>query len=174
MTATASAICFGYSALPAYIQPGSAYSTEAKEVSKSADRIMVDVANSEALFGHKTEALSDLYDIIDSLFVDEDQADVDSTTLANASRFLDALPNDLSLPDISVDPDGSISFTWFKSRFSIFSAGVDKTEQIAYAWLDGSDKGHGVARFQSFALPARIMSMLRSIVPDEDAALGIT
>src|ERR1700692_4666525 len=77
-----------------------------------------------------------------------------ATQLAKA--FVGALPSDIPLPEIAAEPDGSISLDWFACRDRVFSLSVGETERLAYAWLDGSDHGHGVATFERDAIPAAV------------------
>lgn len=72
-------------------------------------------------------------------------------------EFIRAMPDDLPLPEFAREPDGSISLDWIQSRNRLFSLSVGATNRLAYAWLDGSDKGHGVARFDGKRIPSRII-----------------
>ncbi len=43
------------------------------------------------------------------------------------------------------------------------SLSVHGRGRVAYAWLDGTDKGHGVARFNGKELPEVLLSVIRSV-----------
>lgn len=165
------ALCLGYSALAGYARPSSAYSREAGEVSDAAQRVMQDRLGSESLFGKKMLGLSTLVATVDSVVVDEEQESVSAPARVNAEQFLLALPDALPMPEVSVDPDGAVSLTWFASRTRMFSVSIDETDRVAFAWLDGSDKGHAVARFRPPMLPDVVVSTLRSIVVNGSATL---
>lgn len=165
------ALCLGYSALAGYARPGSAYSREAGEVSDAACRVMRDRLGSESLFGKKMVGLSTLVATVGSVVADDEQEPVSALARGNAEQFLLALPEDLQMPEVGVDPDGAVSLTWFASRTRMFSASIDESERVAFAWLDGSDKGHAVARFRPPVLPEVLIAMLRSTTTDAGSAL---
>ena len=81
-----------------------------------------------------------------------------------AERFLRALPYRIPLPELAVEPDGSISLDWIRSRTRLFSVSVGRASRLAFAWLDGSDTGHGVARFDGQNVPPRILEGIEAVV----------
>jgi hypothetical protein len=121
-----------------------------------------------ALFGEKERAISELY----SLAVDcsyrgwdgEDASPIAPLVLKRAAGFLRAMPNGVPLPESAPEPDGSISFDWIASRTRVFSLSIGTNDRIAYAWTDGTDRGHAVARFDGDSLPPRILTGIREIV----------
>jgi len=163
----------GYPALAEYAQATSAISSEASRISEVAASVMRERQWSHSLFGAKAAALSELSSVVACLYVDDEQERVTSETYRNAEQFLLALPEDLPPPAFGIDPDGAISITWAVSRARIFSVSIAESERIAYAWLDGSDRGHAVARFRTPALPAVFTSALRSIVSDDAVSLRV-
>lgn len=64
-----------------------------------------------------------------------------------ARRFLDSLPKWLSVPEISVDPDGEISFDWYSEPNNVFSVSVSETGKLSYAGTFGLSKVHGIEYF---------------------------
>jgi hypothetical protein len=84
--------------------------------------------------------------------------------LQNAEMFLRALPEDLPTPEFAPEPDGSISLDWIHTRHRLFSLGVGPNDRLAYAWLDGTDKGHGVARFDGLSVPQRVLAGIQFIM----------
>jgi len=176
VSAVATTVFLGLSypyALVEYAQPSSAVSLEAGLISSSAMDILRNQQGSQAFFGIKAALLSDLFSVISCLHVDEDQEPVTRRTLGNAEQFIRSLPNDLPSPAFSIDPDGEISVTWHVSRTRIFSVSISESERIAYAWMDGSDRGHAVDRFRAPALPIRLVSVLRMIVNNGSTTLRV-
>lgn len=74
-------------------------------------------------------------------------AAIQEDVVRRASAFIRAIPEGTPLPEISPAPDGSILLDWALSKHRLFSLIVGESDRLAYAWLDGADKGHGVARF---------------------------
>lgn len=161
-----SAVYLGYAALAAYARPTSAVSPEAGQVCEASSEVMRSREESESLFGQKMLALSRLQSAVAEVFVDEEQEAVKSQVLRNAEQFLIALPDDLPSPEFSVEPDGAVSLDWIDSRTRMFSVSVTESERLAYAWLNGSDRGHGVARFRSPEPPRALVSLMQSFVSD--------
>lgn len=154
-----------------YAPPTSAASPEASEVSELAHNVMRDQSTCESLFGAKRAALSELIETVQSVQVDDEQDRVSHGTVDNARDFVLSLPDDIPMPEIGVDPDGEISLTWYGSRKQIFSVSISDSDRIAFAWLDGSDSGHAVARFRPPTLPDRFLSNLRSMIAYASPAL---
>ena len=83
-----------------------------------------------------------------------------------ARQLVLALPSDLPLPEFAVEDDGAIAVEWLPSRSRMVSISVHGRGRVAYAWLDGTDKGHGVARFNGKELPEVLLSVIRSVTDD--------
>lgn len=166
ISTVSAALCLGY-AFAGYTEPTSAISHEAHLVGQAASQVMRGRQSSESLFGPKAQVLSRLTLTVRDLYVDDDQDAVLPGAFRNASLLLVALPDDLPLPEIGIDPDGAISLTWLMSRSRMFSVSVNRSERMAYAWLDGSDRGHAVDRFRPPAVPPVFLSTLRLIVAND-------
>lgn len=165
---TALSICIGYAALYAYGRSESAVSDEAKSAVRAASAVIRDTEVSQVLFGAKSSALSELRKMVDECADDNwdgnDALGISVPAYWNAENLIRALPDDFPLPEFAPEPDGSISIDWIRSRYRIFSLSVGDGNRLSYAWLDGSDRGHGVAQFDGTALPSRILLELQSFV----------
>lgn len=159
----------GFTAFHAIGDEGSAISSAAKEVNRAAIAIVASMEQSQALFGAKSEAISRLMALADEYAMDETIA-IQPRTILTAECFLRALPNFLPLPEFSVEPDGAISLDWIESRNRLFSLSVGANNRLAYAWLDGTDKGHGVARFDGQQIPIRVIDGIIAITKNENAS----
>jgi hypothetical protein len=169
-------ICLlGYAALNAYARPGTAISTEAQSVTHAASALVNSAESSESLFGGKADAISRLRAIVSECGEDgwggSEACAVDPLALQNAEDFLRALPEGISLPEFAPEPDGSISLDWIQSRHRLFSLSIGPGKRLAYAWLDGADKGHGVAAFDGFSIPSRIHSGIQSTLRHGNASI---
>jgi hypothetical protein len=163
----------GYAALGIYSQQGSAVSLEAERVGQAASTLVRAAESSVALFGELSSAISRLHELANDCAQDDWDAAgavaLESAAVANAERFLRALPEGVPMPECSPEPDGSVSLDWAESRWRLFSVSVSSSNRLAFAWLDGSDQGHGVARFDGMAVPERVLMGLRLIVPEAHA-----
>lgn len=158
----------GYAALGLYSQQGSAVSVEAVSVDQAASTLVRAAESSVALFGERSSAISALHQLAYDCASDDWDGSgalrIDTSAVANAERFLRALPEGLPMPECSAEPDGSVSLDWSESRTRLFSVSVSASNRLAFAWLDGSDRGHGVSRFDGVLVPDRIVIGLRLII----------
>ncbi len=171
---TAVGICWlGYAGLNAYARPSSAISPEAKAVAKAVSVLVEAGERSQVLFGKKAMALSKLIALANecaSTGWDGDSASpIDPMAVLHAAEFVRALPDGMPLPDFAPEPDGGISLDWIHSRHRLFALSVGNTDRLAYAWLDGTDKGHGVARFDGSKVPLRVLEQIRTTMSDGNA-----
>jgi hypothetical protein len=69
----------------------------------------------------------------------------DRQTVRAAIRFAYCLPRFGPLPEVSVDPDGEISFDWVSRSGEIFSVSVNRHNRLAYAgWFGEKSRTHGI------------------------------
>jgi hypothetical protein len=166
----------GYTALYAYAYGSSAISPEAQAVRKAASTVVEFAERSQALFGEKSVAISQIMalasECAEAGWDGDDAAPIDRMATPTAVEFIRAMPDDLPLPEFAPEPDGSISLDWIQSRSRLFSLSVGSTDRLAYAWLDGSDKGHGVVRFNGEKIPSRIIEGIRGIMNYGNATIG--
>lgn len=169
-------ICLGYAALLGYARGSSAISSEAQAVRGAASAVVESAERSQVLFGEKSAAISQIAVLANECAEagwDGDEADpIDWAATRTVVEFIRAMPDDLPLPEFAPEPDGSISLDWIQSRNRLFSLSIGSTNRLAYAWLDGSDKGHGVARFDGERIPLRIIEGIIGIMNHGNATLG--
>jgi hypothetical protein len=129
----------------------SAISTAAASVYQALVSIQATRERSYALFGHKASVISSLQALraehSEPNWDGEGAKPVAEAALDTAVSFIRALPDDLPLPEIAAEPDGAISLDWAPSKHRVFTVSIGMTDRLPYAWLDGGDRGHGVARF---------------------------
>lgn len=68
---------------------------------------------------------------------------VSSEAYAMAKALLETLPVDAPTPEISADPDGEISFDWYRGPDKVFSVSVGGSGMLSYAGLFGRNNAHG-------------------------------
>lgn len=155
-------VCWlGYAAMQGLSRAGSAISREGQFVGDATSAIVEQVEQSQALFGDKSAALSQLRSLANECaepgWDGQEATAISPVALLHAERFIRALPANVPLPEFAPEPDGSISLDWIQSRSRLFSLTIGESNRLAYAWLDGSDKGHAVALFGGDAVPRRIL-----------------
>ncbi len=169
-------ICLGYEALHVYAYGSSAISSEARAVREAASAVVESAERSQVLFGEKSIAISQVAALANECaeagWDGNEAAPIDWAAVRTAVEFIRAMPDDLPLPEFAPEPDGSISLDWIQSRTRLFSLSVGSTNRLAYAWLDGSDKGHGVARFEGERIPSRVIEGIIGIMNHGNATIG--
>lgn len=142
-----------------------------------AEQMVGRVESSDALFGDKTAVISDLWSLAAS-HTDVGWDGVAALPVARqaislAVAFIRALPNYCDLPEVGVDPDGAVTLDWLPSRHRMLSISFSgSSDRLAFAWIDGTDRGNAVARFDKDLVPSMLMRAIRAIaVTSEHAAL---
>lgn len=170
------AVVAGYAMLVSFASRGSAVSREAGDMRRSAMAIMESAERSIALFGAKKTLISDIYAVAAECAWDDwdgaGAASIPASVVERATELVRALPAHLPLPEIAPEPDGALSFDWIASRSRAFSLSVGATHRLSFAWIDGADRGHGVARFDGDAVPLRVIEGIRDVMSDRNAAIG--
>jgi hypothetical protein len=165
----------GYTALHLVARASSAVSPEARTVRQNASAIVDSAERSVALFGPKNAALSELFAILHECSEpgwDGDAAiPLDPLAASLAAEFIRALPDGVALPESTPEPDGCVALDWIDSPTRHLSVSFGLNNRLAYAWIDGSDNGNGVASFNGVSIPPRILTTIRSIIGNGDASL---
>src|SRR4051794_35405727 len=147
------------------IGDGTAVSAEAGAVHRSAIAARESLEQSIALFGEQTRCISEILaaaaEHSDPDWNGEGADPVSSLAVDRATAFIRALPRALPMPEVAPEPDGSISLDWIHSRSRIFSISVGVSDRLAFAWIDGTDRGHAVARFDGDRIPSLILDRIR-------------
>ncbi len=68
---------------------------------------------------------------------------ISKEVLQNARTFLESFPPDIELPQIAAEPDGAISFEWYRSPEEVISVSVNSEGEIYYAAIIGARRNHG-------------------------------
>ncbi|MBI3372582.1 MAG: hypothetical protein HY017_12630 [Betaproteobacteria bacterium] len=142
---------------------------------KAVTRVMDSVERSRALFGDKANAISQLCSLANECGAPDWDRNgalpLEHLAVFKAVAFVRVLPKEVPLPEFAPDPDGSISLDWIASRNRHFSLSVGTSDRLPYAWLDGTDKGHAVARFDGEIIPSRILEGIKAISSGGSALL---
>lgn len=169
-------ICLaGYAALNVYARGGSAISSEARAAQNAATAVIESVERSQVLFGEKATVISQLMALADDCsepgWDGAEASAINPIAVFVAESFLRALPDGFPIPELAPEPDGGISLDWIQARNRLVSVSVGTTHRLAYAWLDGADKGHAVARFDGENIPPRVLEAVRGITNHGNASL---
>lgn len=81
---------------------------------------------------------------------------------AEAAEFLNLLPRTMPLPEITVEPTGSVSLDWIASRHRIFSITLSGTDKLVYAGIFGQNETHGTESFE-YSAPEIILRSLERL-----------
>jgi len=174
VSTTIGACWLGYAVAQGGLRGSSAFSNEAKVVGEAVTAVAQQFERSHALFGDKAAAISQLQSLAIECAApgwDGDEAcAINPLAVFFAENFVRALPSFIPLPEFAPEPDGSISLDWIPSRHRLFSISIGTNNRLAYAWLDGADKGHAVARFDGDRIPPRVVEGISAILSHGNAS----
>jgi hypothetical protein len=88
-----------------------------------------------------------------------DASPVSDETISKASRFLGALPHDTPKPTIGAEPDGDVTFEWYKTPQRLLSVSISRGGKLHYAALIGPDKKRGTEDS-----PGEVSQMILSLI----------
>lgn len=146
-------------------------SLEAEESCSAARQASRFLEGSESLFGSKAELLSLLRELevecSEHGWNGYDAKPLSPVAAAMAERLILALPDSIPPPELSCHPDGQVALDWTPTRYRQFSLSTGPTSRIAYAWLNGSDSGHAVARFDGQRIPDPVLQGLLAITRND-------
>jgi len=124
--------------------------------------------SSVALFGEKDQIMSTIYEIAETCkTADWDgygALPLSTKSVSYGVQFVRLLPDRSPMPEVSPEPDGVLALEWAASKSRRLSISFCDSDRIAYAWLDGSDRGHAIARFDGQAIPQRVQDAIDSIM----------
>jgi hypothetical protein len=65
-------------------------------------------------------------------------------TIFNALELVNLLPTRLPIPEVDIDPDGEISFEWYRSSNKLLSISIGQDGRLAYAGRLGLKRISGI------------------------------
>ncbi len=129
------------------------------------------VESSRALFGSKEDALNRLYELAagcaEANWDGYSAEAVSQNAVECSAHFIRRLPEDLPLPEISVEPDGEIALDWSPTPTQTFSVSIGTANRMAYAWVNGTEHGHAVAYSNNGEIPSRILQEIQRITNND-------
>jgi hypothetical protein len=87
---------------------------------------------------------------------------VESLTYIHARDFLDSLPLSCPLPSIGVEPDGHLTFEWYRHTRWILSVSISPERTVYYAALFGNNEHKGVEKFFD-QIPQMILGLIEQV-----------
>ena len=106
------------------------------------------------------DALADVYDA--SRQPDWDgygAAAVSHSCYLNAYRLLESIPEGISFPSPGAEPDGQITFEWYRSPHLTLSLSVTAEGDLHYAALLGASRAYGTEPFLD-QLPETVFNLI--------------
>ncbi len=157
----------GFTALNAVARRNTAVSDEAVSLRQTVVGMVESGKQVESLHGECNRLVMDLWQLQDECnTIDWDGYDslpLSPVAVQRTTQLLYQLPEGFTFPEIAAEPDGSVSLDWMLSRSRMVSISVGESDRLAYAWLDGTDKGHAVAKHDGITFPNRILGVIQSI-----------
>ncbi len=151
---------------------GSAVSSVASHLQEMIASLFRSADDAQSLTGREAKFENELRAALDELVPGDDQCAVSAAAVQRALQLVRALPPDVPVPGVAIDPDGEVALDWMPSRTRGFSISVGDSDRLAYALMDGSSHAHGVVRFTG-VVPALLLQQLVELTADQDAAIRV-
>lgn len=90
---------------------------------------------------------------------------INAYTYRNAWRFINTLPSYLPLPELGCEPDGQITFEWFKDSSNIISISVSQDSYLHFASISGYRKRFGTEYFLG-EIPCDILDIIHKVIEE--------
>lgn len=114
------------------------------------------------------ELISEIDEIANECAVSDwdgyDAEPIHSDTIIKARGFIYSIPQNLPLPEVAPESDGEISFDWIWAKNRALSLSINKNGAIAYAWIDGEERGHAVAKCDEKGISSRIINSIKAFL----------
>jgi hypothetical protein len=157
----------GYAALHAVVRRNTAVSDEAANLRQAVADMVVSGEQVESLHGERNRLIRELWLLQDECSVPDwdgcDSLPLSQVAVQRTTQLLRQLPEGFPLPEIAAEPDGSVSLDWMASRSRMVSVSIGESDRLAFAWLDGTDNGHAVAKHDGVIFPNLILDVVLSI-----------
>lgn len=88
---------------------------------------------------------------------------LDQQALAYATRIANMLPVTEPAPEVSVDPDGEVSFDWHRNSKRTLSMSIGREGKMRYASIMGESESFGVEPWRD-EIPESIRRVLEEVV----------
>ena len=170
---TGGLIVAGTTMVLAAARPSTAVSEEAGQIYRHAGELTQHVKESRVLFGAKlnwiTAFKAAAQECAEENWDGYGAVPVPAAVVQKVIDLIASLPEGLTLPEASCEPDGEVALDWAPMPQRTISISLGDTERLSYAWMDGSDRGHAVAKLVSGNFPARILDEIRRITNHESS-----
>jgi hypothetical protein len=118
-------------------------------------------------YGRRTELLSEIYDVAEELsrpgWNGGDEAPLRQESFYRAYCLAEALPSEIPNPTVGADPDGELTFEWYRGPRRLLSLSIAGEGFIHYVARIGPNELHGVEEFFD-EMPRRIVELVQDVV----------
>lgn len=152
----------------AYVPP--TRTRAASEASAVVDRMQDDAEKAHQVSAYLGAAILDTLSLLRAAYVEAAEPNwdgygaqpADPLAYHHARRFATLLYREQQPTDISIDPDGEISFDWDHGIDYVVSVSVSREGRLAYAARVGPNRSRGIERL-SDGVPEQILALIRRV-----------
>jgi hypothetical protein len=87
---------------------------------------------------------------------------VSEETIAFACEFVNCMPSSMEMPTVTVEPDGHVSFEWYRSPNRLVSVSVGENRELNFAATIGREQDCGNRVFCG-VIPKRIAQLIEEV-----------
>ena len=89
---------------------------------------------------------------------------VDKDSIERVKKMIDMLPEGFPNPELGIDPDGEITFEWYKSRRETINLWGSRNGFCYCAYLQNDKSSHGREPMSDFKIPVVLQELIKSIL----------
>jgi hypothetical protein len=134
---------------PFFLSMDRGVSETAEKLQKTIENMLSDCSYSVTL--DEKAIIQDLNKVLDEFSFDNwdgyGAKAIDIDSYRRAIRFVRSLPTTIPHPEITIDPDGEVSFEWYEGPRRVFTISIGGRNDITYAGLFGFNKVNGTECF---------------------------
>lgn len=97
-------------------------------------------------------------------FVEEHTGEINPEShipLRDTKRILESLPDTIPLPELNLEPNGSIGLEWYKNKKNVFIVAVQANKTLEYATISGYNNSEYGRKCYVDSIPMPLLANLR-------------
>lgn len=152
--------------IEAATQPSDGWSQAAAELAAQAAELRSWLDQSITFGGHRAAILADLIEVFNDVreggWDGYGAAPIAPETFRNAMHLAERLPESNPVPSVGAEPDGHLTFEWYRNPRRLLSISVSPEGDLHYAAMIGISTAYGTEPYFG-TIPLRILELIGEV-----------
>lgn len=148
-------------------QPSDGWSQAAAELAEQAAELRSRLDQTVTFGGQRAAILADLIevfnDVRDSGWDGYGAAPIAPETFRNAWHLAERLPEFYPVPSVGAEPDGHLTFEWYRNPSRLLSISISPEGDLHYAAMIGISTAYGTEPYFG-TMPSRILELIGEVM----------